>query len=61
MKMKQFRAELIAAGCVIVRNGSNHDIFWSPITKKKWPVGRHQSQEVPPGTERKAREVLGVK
>lgn len=59
--MKQFRAELLAAGCVIIRSKGGHDIFWSPITNKKWAVGRHQSQELPSGTERKAREVLGVK
>ena len=60
MKTKQFCAEIRAAGCYIIRRGGNHDIWYSPITGRRWPIGRHESQEMPSGTERKAREVLGV-
>lgn len=60
MKTRQFCAEIRAAGCYIIRSGGNHDIWYSPMTGRKWPIGRHGSQELPSGTERKAREVLGV-
>ena len=33
-------------GCKFVRNGSNHDIYKSPITGNEFPVGRHPSEEV---------------
>lgn len=33
-------------GCKLVRNGSNHDIYKSPITGNEFPVGRHASEEV---------------
>lgn len=32
MKYRQLYAELIAAGCYVVRNGGNHDMWFSPIT-----------------------------
>jgi mRNA interferase HicA len=60
MKTRQFQAELRAAGCYILRHGGNHDIWFSPKTGKKWAVSRHGSQELPSGTERKAREILGL-
>ena len=47
MKYNQLFAELTAAGCSVLRHGSNHDIWF-----------RHGGQEVPKGMERKARKVL---
>jgi predicted RNA binding protein YcfA (HicA-like mRNA interferase family) len=38
------------AGCYVKRHGSNHDIYYSPITEKVFPVGRHNTEEVPKGT-----------
>lgn len=60
MKQKKFYAELLAAGCRIVRHGANHDIWYSPITGNQWAIPRHGSHEVPTDTERKARKMLGV-
>ena len=37
-------------GCTFVRNGGRHDIYFSPITGKQFPVGRHNKEEVPNGT-----------
>ncbi|MBQ7157674.1 MAG: type II toxin-antitoxin system HicA family toxin [Bacteroidaceae bacterium] len=59
MKTKQFCLEAIAHGCYVKRHGSNHDIWYSPITGKTFAIPRHGSQKLPKGLERKAREVLG--
>ena len=60
MKQKEFCAELLSAGCRIIRHGASHDIWYSPITGRKWALPRHVSHELAVGTEKKARKVLGV-
>lgn len=35
--------------CLLLRNGSRHDIWYSKITKKQFSVPRHKA-EVPVGT-----------
>ncbi|MDR1004257.1 MAG: type II toxin-antitoxin system HicA family toxin [Prevotellaceae bacterium] len=60
MKYNDFYAELTAKGCYLKRHGGNHDIWYSPITDVIHPIPRHGSKEVPKGTERRARKVLGV-
>lgn len=37
-------------GCYLFRNGSNHDIYKSPLTGKRFSVGRHMKEEVRMGT-----------
>lgn len=34
---------------ILIRNGANHDMFYSPITGKKFPVARH-TKDIPIGT-----------
>ena len=58
MKYNQLFAELTAAGCSVLRHGSNHDIWFSPLTGNRFSLPRHGGQEVPKGMERKARKVL---
>ncbi len=41
MKRKQFVRQLKKEGCVQLRPGSRHDIFFNPATGKKQPVPRH--------------------
>ncbi|MDE6802878.1 MAG: type II toxin-antitoxin system HicA family toxin [Muribaculaceae bacterium] len=60
MKYKQLKAELTAAGCYLLRYGGNHEIWYSPITGKRFPVPSHGSKEVPPSTERYIRINSGV-
>ena len=60
MKTNELVAELVSAGCYILRNGANHDIWFSPITNQKCPVPRHGSKEIPKGTERQIRKSLGI-
>lgn len=60
MKKDQFKQELEAAGCIKLRNGGRHSIYYSPMTKRTIAVPTGGSKEIPTGTERQIRKVLGV-
>ena len=60
MRYSELRRQIEAVGCYIVRNGANHDIYYSPITELKFPVGRHMSEDVPKGTERSILRKAGL-
>ena len=60
MKVSELVRELKRAGCYKAREGSNHEIWKSPITNKKLQVPRHYSQELPPGTEQSIRRRAGL-
>ena len=60
MKYGKLISELTDAGCYLVRHGGNHDMWYSPITKRKFPLPRHIAKEVPVGTEKAIREASGV-
>lgn len=61
MKTKQFVALLKRNGCFLRRSGGNHDLYYSPLTKRSYAIPRHQSHELSPRIEAEAREVLGIK
>ena len=48
-------------GCEVIREGKNHEIWYSPITGEQFPVGRHTKEEVPKGTLKSIREAAGLK
>ena len=48
-------------GCTLVRNGGNHDIYFSPITGNQFPVGRHAKEEIPNGTLQNILKRAGLK
>lgn len=50
MKYSELCKQLKKIGCYSIRHGSNHDIWYSPITGKQFPVPRHSSQDVKKGT-----------
>lgn len=60
MKYSELRQIIEGAGCYVKRNGSKHDMYYSPITKKMFPVGRHNTQEVPKGTLKSILKQAGV-
>lgn len=60
MKVSELRRLIEKAGCFIKRSGGNHDMYYSPLTGKLFPVSRHMSQEVPKGTERSIKKAAGV-
>ncbi len=41
MKRQKLIQELTQSGCVLLRHGSNHDIYQNPLTGQKQPVPRH--------------------
>ena len=60
MKTSELTAALLNAGCYILRNGSRHDIWFSPITNCKFPVPRHGAKEIPNGTEKSIKKQAGI-
>ena len=48
-------------GCKIIREGSNHEIWYSPITNEQFPVGRHTNEEVKKGTLQSILKAAGLK
>lgn len=61
MKYSELHKKLKKAGCYLIREGGNHPIWYSPITKTQFPTGRHESQEVKTGTIKKIEKASGVK
>lgn len=56
MKSADLLKELIAAGCELKRHkASSHQIWWSPITGKTFPVP-HPKKDLPLGTVRSIRK-----
>ena len=47
-------------GCIFLSEGGNHEIWFSPLTNKKFPVGRHNTQEIPNGTLRSIKKKAGL-
>lgn len=60
MKYSELEKLLKKAGCTIHREGSNHTIWHSPITGKTFPVGRHRSEDVRPGTLKSIKRDAGL-
>lgn len=61
MKHSDLVRRLKKAGCYLKRHGAGHDIWHSPITGLDWPVPRHETKEIPPGTLRRIYEkLLGI-
>jgi len=50
MKTSEFLRKAADVGCYFVSHGKEHDVWYSPVTKKYFRVPRHQSQELKGGT-----------
>ena len=50
MKGSEVKQMLRAHKCCFYREGRNHEIWFSPITGKKFPVPRHGAKEMATGT-----------
>ena len=44
MKTTELLKILKKNGCYLVRHGSNHDIWFSPLTSKQFAVPRHKDE-----------------
>jgi len=60
MKYSELERKLKQAGCYEIRAGSNHPLWYSPVTGKIFPTGHHKSKEVMPGTLKNIQELSGV-
>ncbi len=50
MKYSELKKLLRKNGCTLEREGSGHEIWFSPKTNKRFSVGRHNTEEVKKGT-----------
>ena len=61
MKYGEIHRKLKRAGCIIVRYGSRHPIWKSPITGKLFETSYHESEEAKKGTLADIEQRSGVK
>ena len=61
MTHSELKRQLKAIGCYVIREGKNHELWFSPITNKQFPVGRHDKQEVAVGTLKSIKRDSGLK
>lgn len=60
MKSSDLIKELIAAECVLKRHkASSHQIWWSPLTGKTFPVP-HPKKYLPVGTVKSIKKSAGI-
>lgn len=60
MRSADLIKELIAANCELKRhNGGSHQIWWSPITGKTFPVP-HPKKDLPIGTVKSIKKSAGI-
>lgn len=59
MKVSELVKILKKNRCYLKRHGKNHDIWYSEITGKQFPVPRHPSQDIPKGTFENIKEDAG--
>lgn len=61
MRYNELYRALRSIKCYIIREGSRHSIWYSPITGKTFPVSRHGGEEVPGGTLKSIKGDAGLK
>lgn len=61
MRYSELEKELRKLKCSIVRQGTNHTIWYSPVTGKTFPVSRHKTEEIPAGTLKSIKRDAGLK
>ena len=61
MKYSEIERKLKKAGCYFYRSGGNHQIWFSPITNKKFALSHHKSEEAPIVTVKSISNNSGVK
>ena len=45
-KFAELKWEFMKAGCYLIKEGSNHERWYSPITDAKFEMSRHNNEEV---------------
>jgi len=60
MKTSELKRLLRLHGCYLIGHGKRHDQWFSPISGKTFVIPRHDSQEIPTGTEKNIRRAAGI-
>lgn len=60
MKVSEIVKLIREIGCYKVREGAEHERWYSPVTGKKFSVPRHYSKELPTGTEHSIKKEAGL-
>lgn len=60
MKSSELKLLLRTNGCFLVRQGTSHEIWESPVTGERFPVPRHDSQEIRTGTLENIKKQAGI-
>lgn len=61
LRYSELKKELQKQGCRLHHEGGNHEIWYSPITGKLFPVIRHNTEEVKAGTLKSIKQAAGLK
>lgn len=61
VKTSELKKLLSKSGCYLYREGTNHEIWFSPVTGKKFQVPRHDSKEIAVGTANNIKRCAGLK
>ncbi|MBR1853418.1 MAG: type II toxin-antitoxin system HicA family toxin [Lachnospiraceae bacterium] len=60
MKGSEIVKKIKKVGCYKIREGANHEIWYSPVTGRTFTVPRHYSHEVKTGTANSILQDAGV-
>ena len=60
MKVSEMKRLLERIGCYKEKEGTNHEIWYSPVTNKRFTLPRHGSKELPKGTEMSIKKQSGI-
>ena len=61
MKVSELKRLLKKNGCYVLRQGSNHEHWYSSRSNKSFMVPRHDSKEIPRGTLEAILKQAGIK
>ena len=61
MKVSELKRMLKENGCYFVKDGGEHEMWFSPISGKKLRVPRHDAKELPTGTKNRILKDAGLK
>lgn len=60
MKGSELKKLLRNYGCTVIKQGSNHEKWFSPITRSVFIVPRHDSKEIASGTLNSIKKQAGI-
>lgn len=61
MKISELKKKLKAYGCFHIREGKNHEWWWSPISGRNFQIPRHMTAEVGNELLKYVKEQSGIK